>query len=1030
MDTSTAAAIAVAILKEEKSFDDLTSALKLLPCSSIRYENFRSKIAVATSERHFDALREDLAEQQIVSPIRPTRAQMDDAKRLQKWMRLLSTDNGKIKPEQKHLQEAGSDAKDPNVTPTRKQMNVINKTTIDLNTYSGERGEATVWWEDVKQELENAYPGADKRTKNQWLPLIRKALKNYKTGIDRINEYIQEMKDQNNLVNVEALMDRFCKSLDSNSLPTLLSKHRTMMQKTNESAVDFATRFKKLTRSLRKQGHIIAPASLLNEFKSRLQLYSKVLLDCKEDTMEKIAQWCAKREDLQTNLKKRGSANNIGTLKDESSTIEKLKSLINNIQNKNNRNKVRTFKHRGITRCGDCCRDMSRVAQQHTKRCPYPKCSLKKQLEWEANRKGANKSKAERKKKIFQILNEIEDADLESLAGLSAISTPSRDYSANSEEIPESLEHLSNTPEKIQKKKSRIKISMIKFAVTNNGGEMVKLPALVDTGALPSSYISLKTISKLGLQDSIQVQPQDYRLADGKGHLKTLGTIKLRFFINGTEFNHLFKIATTLSMEVILGSDFLNDQGGIISYPHGKLFLLKTNTATQLLPAKSWSAFSGINSLDFLSYLCDDGTLPPAEDFKDHARGRSLREIADKLDMIAAENDWSIQKGRDYIQNLLRNKHFDITHPRKSPTTKFKPVTIRLKPGYEDRIISHPVRHRPPQEWDQIESQVDRWLSEGKIERSNSPWNTRHVLAKKSTPPYFRLAQDFRDINKLIESEKFPLRRYDYVAEEFSRKLIKSTLDKIESYMQMLVHKNSRKYLAFSTRDGKCHFCVLPFGLSISGDAFTSRNLQICTFDGFGTLLWLYVWTYVDDDSIGSMTVTCHCFILEQMFHRLLFFGITLRIPKCTFLVYETKWCGYIVGYNTIKPDPKKVEAFSKKSEPTNMKELRAFLGLGQWVFRQFCTDWFRYAGKLTSAFRKPNDKRPFRLVWKENKLSDVYNDMINLCKQELMNHSFDPSRDDTALWVDWSKEGIAAVLTQGNKIVSVACKVASPTES
>jgi hypothetical protein len=452
MDTSTAAAIAVAILKEEKSFDDLTSALKLLPCSSIRYENFRSKIAVATSERHFDALREDLAEQQIVSPIRPTRAQMDDAKRLQKWMRLLSTDNGKIKTEQKHLQEAGSDAKDPNVTPTRKQMNVINKTTIDLNTYSGERGEATVWWEDVKQELENAYPGADKRTKNQWLPLIRKALKNYKTGIDRINEYIQEMKDQNNLVNVEALMDRFCKSLDSNSLPTLLSKHRTMMQKTNESAVDFATRFKKLTRSLRKQGHIIAPASLLNEFKSRLQLYSKVLLDCKEDTMEKIAQWCAKREDLQTNLKKRGSANNIGTPKDESSTIEKLKSLINNIQNKNNRNKVRTFKHRGITRCGDCCRDMSRVAQQHTKRCPYPKCSLKKQLEWEANRKGANKSKAERKKKIFQILNEIEDADLESLAGLSAISTPSRDYSANSEEIPESLEHLSNTPEKIQKK--------------------------------------------------------------------------------------------------------------------------------------------------------------------------------------------------------------------------------------------------------------------------------------------------------------------------------------------------------------------------------------------------------------------------------------------------------------------------------------------------------------------------------------------------------------------------------------------------
>jgi hypothetical protein len=127
--------------------------------------------------------------------------------------------------------------------------------------------------------------------------------------------------------------------------------------------------------------------------------------------------------------------------------------------------------------------------------------------------------------------------------------------------------------------------------------------------------------------------------------------------------------------------------------------------------------------------------------------------------------------------------------------------------------VCHPVRHRPPQEWDQIESQVSKWLAEGKVERSNSPWNARHVLAKKSTPPYFRLAQDFRDLNKLIEIEKFPLRRYDYMAEEFARKLIKSTLDKAESYMQIPVRKNSRPYTAFSTRDGKCHFCVLPFGL-------------------------------------------------------------------------------------------------------------------------------------------------------------------------------------------------------------------------
>jgi len=31
------------------------------------------------------------------------------------------------------------------------------------------------------------------------------------------------------------------------------------------------------------------------------------------------------------------------------------------------------------------------------------------------------------------------------------------------------------------------------------------------------------------------------------------------------------------------------------------------------------------------------------------------------------------------------------------------------------------------------------------------PWNTPHVVAPKPTPPYFRLAQDFRRINKILQ---------------------------------------------------------------------------------------------------------------------------------------------------------------------------------------------------------------------------------------------------------------------------------------
>ena len=509
--TEDAIKAAIAVLQEETGIDHLLSILKQLDSSDIRYERLRLEISNAKSERVFNALRRTIVKQPPISPVRPTRVQATENKRLQSWMNLFISDNG---TEEKGSPAAAADGKVVQQPAPIKQTNVINKTTIDLITYGGERGEATVWWEDVKQELENAYPGANRRTRNQWLPLIRKALKSYKTGITRINEYFQSMKGPDQLVNVDALMIRFCESMDTNSLPILLAKYGSMRQKEKESAVDFATNFKKLTRSLQRQGHDLPENIKMNDFKSRLRLYSKVLLDCDENTIDAVAQWCAKREDMQQNLKKRSPIGNVN----DDDTLQKLKGLLTNIKDDRRKKKVKTFTSRdGITRCGRCCRDMKRVAKQHADGCPYPKSTLQKQLRWEKDRKPKKESKMDKAKKLLKSLNNLEEVDLDTLAGLMAVAPA--DEGSKPKDLLNNSEAASTFHQRHEKP---MKVSMIKFAVSNNGGEMVKLPALVDTGALPSSYISLKTISRLGLQDSIQVQPQDYRLADGKGHLKTL----------------------------------------------------------------------------------------------------------------------------------------------------------------------------------------------------------------------------------------------------------------------------------------------------------------------------------------------------------------------------------------------------------------------------------------------------------------------------------------------------------------------------
>ncbi len=59
--------------------------------------------------------------------------------------------------------------------------------------------------------------------------------------------------------------------------------------------------------------------------------------------------------------------------------------------------------------------------------------------------------------------------------------------------------------------------------------------------------------------------------------------------------------------------------------------------------------------------------------------------------------------------------------------------------------------------------------------------------------------------------------------------------------------------------------------------------------------------------------------------------GIKLNLSKCSIGQREVKFLGQIVNEEGYKPDPSKVEAVSKMKPPTNVKEVKAFLGDG-WI--------------------------------------------------------------------------------------------------
>ena len=64
------------------------------------------------------------------------------------------------------------------------------------------------------------------------------------------------------------------------------------------------------------------------------------------------------------------------------------------------------------------------------------------------------------------------------------------------------------------------------------------------------------------------------------------------------------------------------------------------------------------------------------------------------------------------------------------------------------------------------------------------------------------------------------------------------------------------------------------------------------------------------------------------MFRRLKKHGFRLKKEKCEFLTASVEYLGHLIDQDGIRPLPSKVAAIVKAPAPTNLQELRSFLGL------------------------------------------------------------------------------------------------------
>lgn len=84
---------------------------------------------------------------------------------------------------------------------------------------------------------------------------------------------------------------------------------------------------------------------------------------------------------------------------------------------------------------------------------------------------------------------------------------------------------------------------------------------------------------------------------------------------------------------------------------------------------------------------------------------------------------------------------------------------------------------------------------------------------------------------------------------------------------------------------------------------------------------------FLDDIKITGRNENEHLERLEKVFNQLQKYNIKINLEKCEFFKKEITHCGYIISSLWIHKNKAKIKAIENIPRPTNINEVRAFIG-------------------------------------------------------------------------------------------------------
>ena len=367
--------------------------------------------------------------------------------------------------------------------------------------------------------------------------------------------------------------------------------------------------------------------------------------------------------------------------------------------------------------------------------------------------------------------------------------------------------------------------------------------------------------------------------------------------------------------------------------------------------------------------------------------------------------------------HVLLDKHRDLFEEELGTISSSK-AKLKVRENAQPKFCK--ARPVPFALKERIEEQLVRLESSGILEKiDHSEWAALIVAVPKKDGSV-RICGDYKmTINQMLDVDQYPLPTPDDLFATLAGGQKFTKLDLAQAYLQLPLEENSKDFLVINSHKGLYRYTRLPFGVASAPAVFQK------TMDGILQGLPMVSY-YIDDILISGKNDAEHLQNLAKVLARLDQHGIRLRRNKCEFLKDSVEYLGHRIDAEGLHTSPEKVKAIQQAPTPSNVVELRSFLGLLNY--------YGKFVSNLSSILQPLNSCLQQNKQWEWTQECDqAFKEAKDaLSSSQVLTH-YDPKLP-VKMAADASSYGIGAVIAHvlpdgSERPISFASRTLTPAE-